>query len=468
MIRAHDRPSRELARQWNTRDLLSRFRKQFYRPAAQIYFDGSSLGLCSQEAERALLRARADWKTKESAGWVGMPANWKTLSENLAGCVASLLGAMSDEVAIVNSRALNLHQLSRRFIAVSFIGPAFWWMAIACRRIARSSAASSRSAGSTRSASCSCSSRRRMAGSTKRNSKMRWRSRTCKWRSCDRTTSRRGANLSRSACERRHHRLDLSLSFGLLPHALDEWDADFAFWEHSFFGNAGPGAASGLYLNRRHFDEHAGVPPGLASGWNDTAENCDDPVVPAPHNAGTAALQIGSPAILSLAPLNGALRSLEDAGLDLTHFLRSAIEAEMPTFDFAASREPERRGGHLSLAHPAAREICEALRARGLTAGFCESNLICLAPAPLVSSFMECWDAVQILRRLVDHHARLRGPERRTRACQWKRFIRTVSRERGLEQNSQLHRRTTRRTDRRQISRQHRAGDRQVLLARAG
>lgn len=419
MIRAHDRPSRELARQWDTRDLLSRFRKQFYRPAAQIYFDGSSLGLCSQEAERALLRALADWKTKGSAGWVGMPANWKMLSENLAGRVASLLGAMSDEVAIVNSRALNLHQLLATVYRRQFHRPRILvdgYCTPADRAIFRSQLElrgldpqreffvlepeENGWLDEVKFENAMATSDLQMAvvpTVVRATGQLLDVERIC------RAARANGVIIG----------LDLSLSFGLLPHALDEWDADFAFWEHSFFGNAGPGAAAGLYLNRRHFDEHAGVQPGLASGWNDTAENSVDSVVPAPHDAGAAALQIGPPAILSLAPLDGALRSIEEAGLarvrakslDLTHFLRSAIEAEMPTFDFATPREPERRGGHLSLAHPAAREICEALRACGLSAGFSEPNLICLAPAPLVSNFMECWDAVQILRRVVDHHA---------------------------------------------------------------
>ena len=157
------------------------------------------------------------------------------------------------------------------------------------------------------------------------------------------------------------------------------------------------------------------VQPGLDGRPGRNGEDGGDLAQDARSLGGAAALQLGPAPIFGLAPLDGALRSLEDAGLerlrakslDLTHFLRCALESEIPTLDCVTPRAAVRRGAHLVLVHPAAREICTALRAQGVSADFREPDLICFAPAPLYNSFVECWDAVQILRRIVDQQAEL-------------------------------------------------------------
>jgi kynureninase len=177
--------------------------------------------------------------------------------------------------------------------------------------------------------------------------------------------------------------LDLSHSLGVMLHALEEWDADFALWDHGKYGNAGPGAAAGYYLNRRYRGD---------------------------ANASAPQLPAGEPPILGMASLDGALRPLEEAGLervrakslDLTHFLRRAIEGEIPGLPFATPRDAERRGSYLAVLHPEAQSVCQLLREQGVTADFRAPDVICLAPAPLYNSFVECWDAVQILRRIVE------------------------------------------------------------------
>ena len=398
--------------------MLGRFRKQFHRPAAQIYFDGSSLGLCSQEAERTLLRALGEWKSKGSAGWQSMPANWRTLGENLAARVAALGGALPDEVLIANSRALNLHQLLATIYRRQFHRPRIL-LDDSCSPADRAIVGSHlelRGLDPEREISFLAPDESGWFDEGKFAAAMAQADLQMALVPVVLRSTGQLLDVARICRAARAYGvvigLDLSLSFGVLPHALDEWDADFAFWDHGLFGNAGPGTAAGLYLNRRHFDALAGVRPGLDGGGDELAmkhEHASD----TPSHQGATALQIGPPAILSLAPLDGALRALEEAGLgrvrakslDLTHFLRSAIEAEIPTFDFATPREAERRGGHLALVHVAAREICDALRRQGLSAGFRPPNLICLSPSPLFSSFVECWDAVQLLRRVVEQHA---------------------------------------------------------------
>ena len=411
-----EQASRELARQLDARDPLARFRKQFYRPSGQIYLDGNSLGLFSFDAERALLRVVSEWKTRAIDGWNEGESPWLSMSEKLAARVAKLIGAAPEEVAIANSATVNLHQLLATLYRRQFHRPRIVidGFSFPSDRSAIRSHLELRVVHSESELLVVEANAARLLEETKLEETMA--DPTVQMIVLPMVVSTTGQLLDAPrlcATARRYGvliGLDLSHSLGVIPHALDEWDADFAFWGHDKYANAGPGAVAGLYLNRRHFAESNTVTAGLAGRWSCgkewTSEASDD----FQAGNGATALQIGAPPILSMAPLDGSLRSIEEAGIDrirakslsLTQFLRSAIESEIPTFAFATPKEPERRGGHMALLHPAASAICQLLRKNGMVADFHAPDIIRLAPVPLYISFLECWDAVQILRRIVD------------------------------------------------------------------
>ena len=393
----HDRASRELARQWDGRDPLARFRKQFYRPAGQIYLDGGSLGLCSQEAERALLRLLGDWKTKASAAFLDSSASWSALPARLATRLAYLLGATPNEIAIGGSTGPHLQQLLATLYRRQFHRPCILLDAFSSHREAIESHLALRGLGAEAQLITIDPARDRLLDEAKLEAALA--DPNVQMAILPTVVSATGQllDVARLCRVARHSGtligLDLSHSLGVMPHALDEWGADFAIWNHERFSGAGPGAAAGFYLSSRHFhlEPQIGEPP------NDRSAR------------GAMKLQLGPPPILSLALLDGALRPLEEAGverthaksLDLVHFLRAAIEGEIPSLRFATPREATRRGGHLAVIHPEAQRICQLLQANGVTADFREPDIICLAPAPLYNSFVECWDAVQILRRVL-------------------------------------------------------------------
>jgi kynureninase len=201
---------------------------------------------------------------------------------------------------------------------------------------------------------------------------------------------------------------DCSHSIGAVPHALDRWGVDFAFWCSYKYLNGGPGAAGGLYLNARHH----GRTPGLA-GWfghrKETQFRLALDFEPAPT---AGALQIGTPNILSIAPLLGTLPVFREAGLDrlrwkslqLTAYLIQLAEHALSAFGvtIVTPRPEERRGGHVALRHPAARALGQALRAQGVVPDFRPPDILRFAPAPLYVGFTDCYEAVTKLRGLLE------------------------------------------------------------------
>lgn len=417
----HSLPSFELAQQLDDSDSLGTFRERFYSPEGCIYLDGNSLGLLSRDAERTLLTVLEQWKTGGIAGWLDGDSPWFTMAEALAERVAKLIGAAGDEVAIANSMTINLHQLlatlyrpQEKRTKVLIDAHSFPTDRYALRshlrlrgldpdeHIVVVPAGESRFLDEAKIEAALCDPELQMA----------------LFPSVVYTTGQL-LDLERICRAAREHDviigLDLSHSVGILPHALDEWGADFAGWGHYKWLNAGPGSVAGLFLNRRHFNASGVVDAGLAGWWSVHKESMfemSDEFFP---GMGASALQIGTPAVLSMAPIDGALLSVEEAGIErireksiaMTEFIIAAVDAELDDLGFriGTPREPDRRGGHVSLRHAEAQPISLALRARGVIPDFRKPDVIRFAPSPLYNSFTELWKAIQILKEIVATNA---------------------------------------------------------------
>jgi len=411
--------AKEAARR-DTLDELAEFRTQFYLQPGTLYLDGNSLGLLCRPAEASLLRVLTEWKTLGIKGWTDAQPPWFFLAEELGKQVAPLVGAAEEEVIITNSTTVNLHQL-----LVTLYKP------VGTRRQVLIDA-------------LSFPSDRYAVESFLRRSGSDWignghdhRSLLAVVGSSDGLTldedaliaamteevqmailpvvlytSGQWLDVSRLTAAARERGvllgLDCSHSIGAVPHALSDWGVDFAFWCSYKYLNAGPGATGGLYLNRRHF----GQMPGLA-GWfsSDKARQMDmaEHLDPA---EGAGGLQIGTPNILSMAPLEGALQLLAEAGLErlrarslrLTEYLMALVEAELSAYGFtiATPREAHRRGGHVALVHPEAVRICKALRAANVIPDYRPPNIVRLAPVALYTTFVDCYEAIQRLKRIME------------------------------------------------------------------
>ncbi|MBA3386744.1 MAG: kynureninase [Chthoniobacterales bacterium] len=409
-------PTREVAAQLDASDPLADFRDRFYIPEGQIYLDGNSLGLLCRDAEATLLAVLQKWKTGGIGGWLEGDSPWFTMAESLSARVAKLVGAEADEVAIANSMTINLHQLlstlykpetKRRKVLIDA-------HSFPTDRYALRSHLRLRGLDPDENIVIAPAGDSRFLDEAEIEKALKDPTLQMALFPSVVYTTGQLLDLERLCRAARANGviigIDMSHSVGLIPHALDEWGADFAGWGHYKWLNAGPGAVAGLYLNRRHFGANGFVDAGLAGWWSVHKESMfemSDEFFP---GLGASALQIGTPAVLSMAPIDGALIPIEAAGLErmrakslaMTEFLMAAIESELEEFGFqiGTPRDPKRRGGHLSVVHENAQAMCLALRARGVIPDFRKPDVIRLAPSPLYNSFTDCWEAVQALKEI--------------------------------------------------------------------
>ena len=423
--------SREHARQLDHDDPLRGFRAHFHPlPAGQIYLDGNSLGLLPLAAEASVQRALDAWKTLAIGGWLDAAPPWFTLAERLAARVAPLVGARPGEVVVANSTTVNLHQLLGTLHPPAGRDARTKILAFADEFPSDLHAIASHLRGRGLDPAQHLTLVPSGAdGLLDEDAVLRAFAddpgvRLAVLPAVVYTT---GQLLDLPTLTAGAHRagvvigFDLSHSIGVVPHTLNGDGADFAFWCHYKYLNAGPGAPGGLYLHARH----AGRPPGLAGWWGAHKERMFDMSREHDPADGAAALQIGTPTILGLAALDGALDATEAAGitairrksLALTAYLMAQLAARLPfaegAFRFANPPSDHRRGGHVALAHPEGARLCRALKDAGVITDFRPPDIVRLAPVPLYNTFEECHETVDRLGRILAERTYLNYPTER-------------------------------------------------------
>lgn len=401
------------ARRRDAVDPLARFRDEFYVPPGRVYLDGNSLGLLSRAAEASVLRVLSEWKTQAIEGWTEADPPWFFLAEELSSSVAPLVGARPDEVIVSGSTTANLHQLlatlfSPRGTRTKILADA---LNFPSDLFAMESHLRLRGLDPATHLVKVASLNGHTLDENDIIAAMTPDVQLAVFPSVVYTSGQLlDMELVTRAARERAILIgwDCSHSIGAVPHALARWDADFAFWCHYKYLNAGPGAVGGLFVNRRH----AHRAPGLAGWWGSRKDRQFDLTHTFAPAGGAGALQIGTPHVLSLAPLQGALALTRAAGIEairakslaLTGFLMDLLETELAPLCpviFANPRDDARRGGHVSLVHADAVRVCKALRRAGVVPDFRPPDIIRLAPVALYTSFEDCAVAVARLQTIL-------------------------------------------------------------------
>jgi kynureninase len=204
---------------------------------------------------------------------------------------------------------------------------------------------------------------------------------------------------------------DLSHSVGSVPVQLAATGADLAVGCTYKYVNAWPGAPAFTYV-RRDLQGELRQP---IWGWFGQRDQFAMGPGYQPVD-GIGPWLTGSPAVLGLAGVDAGVALLADAGIErlrakgmaLTSLIVDLTDAWLTPLGFrlASPPAPERRGSHVALAHPDAWRISQArIDVAGVVPDFRAPDRIRLGPAPIATRFVDVWDALDRLRRLVESGA---------------------------------------------------------------
>jgi kynureninase len=214
---------------------------------------------------------------------------------------------------------------------------------------------------------------------------------------------------------------DASHAAGAIELDFDENGVDLAVGCTYKYGNSGPGSPAWLYVNKS-IQKELQVP---IQGW--FANEDQFGMGPRFEKAdGIRGFQIASPSIIGIRGVQVAYSMIEEAGISaIAHKAATGTQMMIDLYDswlaplgysLLTSRNPQERGGHISIGHPDAARICVALRKfANVIPDYRTPNSIRLAIAPLPTSYVEVWDGFQRIRDLTEtrQYEKIQGSDSR-------------------------------------------------------
>jgi kynureninase len=213
---------------------------------------------------------------------------------------------------------------------------------------------------------------------------------------------------------------DLSHGAGAVPADLTAAGAELAVGCTYKYLNGGPGAPAFLYV-RRELQEQLRQP---IWGWFGQRDQFAMGTAYDPAD-GVDRFAVGTPPVLAMAAVEVGARLSAEAGIErlaakgqaLTELVVALADGWLAGHGVtvASPREATRRGSHVSLAHPQAWQLTQALIDRGVVPDFRTPDRLRLGPAPLYTRFVDVWDAMDRLRSVLAEGAHHGYPRERTR-----------------------------------------------------
>ena len=200
---------------------------------------------------------------------------------------------------------------------------------------------------------------------------------------------------------------DASHAVGAIELNLDANGVDLCVGCTYKYGNSGPGSPAWLYVSKRVQSELQ-VP---IQGW--FAQDAQFEMGPVFERSQTIrGFQIASPSLMGIRCVKTAFSMIKEAGIDaIAHKAAVGTQMMIDLYDewlaplgieLNTSRDPKERGGHISLVHPDAAQICVAMRTiANVIPDYRTPNSIRLAISPLPTSYVEVWDGLERMRDLV-------------------------------------------------------------------
>ena len=200
---------------------------------------------------------------------------------------------------------------------------------------------------------------------------------------------------------------DASHAIGAIEIELDKSGVDLCVGCTYKYGNSGPGSPAWLYVSKKIQNELQ-VP---IQGW--FAQDAQFEMGPKFDRAkNIRGFQIASPSLIGIRCVQTAFKMIAEAGIDQIA-RKAALGTQLMIdlydlwlkplgFELNTPRDAQNRGGHISLVHPDAAQICVALRTLSkVIPDYRTPNSIRVAISPLATSYVEVWDGFDRMRELV-------------------------------------------------------------------
>ncbi|MBC3884451.1 kynureninase [Undibacterium griseum] len=201
---------------------------------------------------------------------------------------------------------------------------------------------------------------------------------------------------------------DLAHSAGAVPVALNAANADLAVGCTYKYLNGGPGAPAFIWVPQRH----QAIFRHPLSGWWGHA----NPFAMQPGFepvAGVRRALCGTQPIASLALVGCGLdvfgktdmHAIRSKSLALTDLFIRLVEqrCQQHALELVTPRDHAQRGSQVSLRHPHAYAVIQALIRRGVIGDYREPAIMRFGFTPLYIGFTDVWDAVEALRDVLDN-----------------------------------------------------------------
>jgi len=375
-------------------DVLAPRRDGFELPPGVIYLDGNSLGALSRRArERVAETVASQWgegliRSWNTHGWIDLPAR-------VGARIAPLVGAAPGTVTVADSTSVNLFKVLAaalrlrpgRKVILTTAGnfPTDVYVAAGLAELL----AQGHEVRAVESGALLPALDDRVAVTL-----------------LTEVDYRTGARLDMRALTGAAHATgalsiwDLAHSAGAFPVDLAGSGADFAVGCGYKFLNGGPGAPSFVYVAPVHL---AGLRQPL-NGWLGHAAPFDfsPDYRPSPS---IEAMRVGTPPIVSMAALDGALEMFD--GVDLAALKAKAdrlfdiftavLAGRCAELELLTPAEPSRHGSQASLRFHDAYPVMQALIARGVIGDFRQPDILRFGFAPLYLRHVDVFDAAEIL-----------------------------------------------------------------------
>jgi kynureninase len=227
---------------------------------------------------------------------------------------------------------------------------------------------------------------------------------------------------------------DLAHAAGNVPLQLHEWQVDFAVWCTYKYLNSGPGAMGALFVHENNSsvrnppskdgqegndqltggleaEQRFGYTHRLAGWWGsskDSRFDMNNVFIPI---SGARGWQLSNPSVLDMSSVIASLRifdktdmqTLRKRSIRLTNYLEYLLlnwscSGERP-YQLLTPRNPSERGAQLSIKlNPGLLDpMLEHLEHKGVVIDERKPDVIRIAPAPLYNTFSDVWNFVDIL-----------------------------------------------------------------------